>query len=76
MLILLGYNLKIAIEWGGIKIWRGNFSRENEQIFGWWGDSPLYPPSRENPETITMIKVMENLTTIITMSNMMMKNMC
>ena len=40
------------------------------------GTPPLYPPSRENPETITMIKVMENLTTIITMSNMMMKNMC
>ena len=23
---------------------------ENEKIFGYWGDSSSYPPSRENPE--------------------------
>ena len=45
MLFLLGYNLKIVIQWGVL-------GGEYEPIFGWWGYSP-HPPSRENPAVIS-----------------------
>ena len=44
MTFLFFYLVELTFRGEGIKIWWGG---GNEQIFGWWGDSP-YPPSREN----------------------------